>query len=79
MQNRLNRRTLVKGMGAGVALGAIGMPAIVRAQEAVRIGYLHTVAVDGQMWLADHMGLWKERVLRRNSSSSRPVSNCFRQ
>lgn len=63
MQNRLNRRTLVKGMGAGVALGAIGMPAIVRAQEAVRIGYLHTVAVDGQMWLADHMGLWKEQGL----------------
>jgi NitT/TauT family transport system substrate-binding protein len=63
MKSGLNRRSLIKGMGAGVALGAMGMPAIVRAQEAVRVGYLHTVAVDGQLWLADHMGLWKEQGL----------------
>jgi NitT/TauT family transport system substrate-binding protein len=63
MENRPNRRTLIKGMGAGVALGTLGMPAVLRAQEAVRIGYLHTLAVDGQLWLADHMGLWKEQGL----------------
>jgi NitT/TauT family transport system substrate-binding protein len=63
MRSRLNRRTLVKGIGAGVALGTLGMPAVLRAQEAVRIGYLHTLAVDGQLWLADDMGLWKENGL----------------
>jgi NitT/TauT family transport system substrate-binding protein len=63
MESTLSKRTLLKGIGAGVALGTLGMPAILRAQEAVRIGYLHTVAVDGQLWLADHMGLWKEQGL----------------
>ncbi len=63
MDNTLNRRTLVKGIGAGVALGALGMPAVLRAQEAIRVGYLHTLAVDGQLWLADHMGLWEEQGL----------------
>jgi NitT/TauT family transport system substrate-binding protein len=63
MKSRLNRRTLVQGIGAGVTLGTLGMPSILRAQEAVRIGYLHTLAVDGQLWLADHMGLWKEQGL----------------
>lgn len=63
MERKFSRRTLVKGIGAGVALGTLGMPAVLRAQEAVRIGYLHTLAVDGQLWLADHMGLWKEQGL----------------
>ena len=63
MRNRLDRRSLVKGIGAGVALGTLGMPAVLRAQEPVRVGYLHTLAVDGQLWLADHMGLWEQQGL----------------
>lgn len=60
---KLTRRTLIKASGAGLAVAALGAPAIVRAQTPVRIGYLHTLAVDGQMWLADHMGHWGEQGL----------------
>jgi NitT/TauT family transport system substrate-binding protein len=58
-----SRRSVIKVMGAGVAAAGIGMPAIVRAQSPVRIGYLHTLAVDGQLWLGDHMGTWAEQGL----------------
>jgi NitT/TauT family transport system substrate-binding protein len=61
--NGLSRRTLIRAAGAGLAAAAVGMPAIVRAQSPVRIGYLHTLAVDGQLWLADHMGFWAEQGL----------------
>lgn len=66
MKHRLSRRTLVKGVGAGLAVGAIGMPTIGRGQTAIRIGYLHTLAVDGQLWLADHMDTWKKEGLSPN-------------
>lgn len=58
-----SRRSVIKGIGAGVAATGLAMPAIVRAQSPVRIGYLHTLAVDGQLWLADHMGTWAEQGL----------------
>lgn len=63
MKAAMNRRTLIKGLGAGTAIGMLGMPAIGRAADAVKVGYLHTLAVDGQIWLADHMGFWKEQGL----------------
>ena len=37
-------------------LGTLGTPAIAQAKTKIRIGYLHTLAVDGQMWLAEHLG-----------------------
>lgn len=33
----------------------IGMPAMAQGPTKMRIGNLHTLAVDGQMWLADHL------------------------
>jgi NitT/TauT family transport system substrate-binding protein len=63
MNDKISRRTIVKGMGAGAALGILGMPAIARAADTVKVGYLHTLAVDGQLWLADHHGFWKEQNL----------------
>jgi NitT/TauT family transport system substrate-binding protein len=60
---KLSRRTLIKGTGAGLAVAALGAPAIVQAQTPVRVGYLHTLAVDGQLWLADHMGFWADEGL----------------
>ncbi len=33
------------------------------AAEKVRVGYLHTLAVDGQMWLGIHKGYFKEQDL----------------
>jgi NitT/TauT family transport system substrate-binding protein len=50
--------------GGAVALAA---PALVRAAgsaDPIRVGYLHTLAVDGQIWLADLKGYWKEQGLK---------------
>ena len=33
------------------------------AKTKIRIGYLHTLAVDGQIWLADHLGAWAKNGL----------------
>ena len=57
----VSRRLLLQGLGAGAA--ALAAPAIVRAATQVRVGYLHTLAVDGQIWLADHLGTWKKQGL----------------
>ena len=52
----MHRRTFLKAAGASAAVATLGMPAIAQGKTKVRIGYLHTLAVDGQMWLADHLG-----------------------
>jgi NitT/TauT family transport system substrate-binding protein len=46
---------------AGAA--AIGAPAIAQSKTPIRVGYLHTLAVDGQMWLADHLGAYQKHGL----------------
>jgi len=60
-----NRRNFLKsGALGGAAL--LAAPALVKAAgstDTVRIGYLHTLAVDGQIWLADMKGYWKEQGL----------------
>ncbi|HVW56224.1 MAG TPA: ABC transporter substrate-binding protein [Rhizobiaceae bacterium] len=63
MDEKISRRSVVKAIGAGTALGVLGMPAIARAADSIKVGYLHTLAVDGQLWLADHEGYWKEQKL----------------
>jgi NitT/TauT family transport system substrate-binding protein len=53
----IDRRQFLKQAGAAaVAAGTFGAPAIARASTKVRVGYLHTIAVDGQIWLGQHMG-----------------------
>ena len=49
----MNRRqflqtTATVGIGAGV--GVLGAPAIAQSRSKVKVGYLHTLAVDGQIW-----------------------------
>ncbi len=45
---KITRRTILK---SGAALGAtLAMPAIAQARTKVKLGYLHTLAVDGQIW-----------------------------
>ena len=39
------------------------MPALAQARAPIRIGYLHTLAVDGQIWLATHLGAWARNGL----------------
>ena len=52
---RIKRRTLLQGAAALAGASALSMPAIAQGATPIRIGYLHTLAVDGQMWLADHL------------------------
>jgi len=57
----MQRRTFLE-LAALAAAAAV--PGITFAQSTkVKVGYLHTLAVDGQMWLADHMGLWQKNGL----------------
>lgn len=58
----MERRTFIQLAGAAAA--AAIQPSLAFAQsKKVKVGYLHTLAVDGQMWLADSMGLWKKEGL----------------
>jgi NitT/TauT family transport system substrate-binding protein len=73
----MRRRTFLE-ISAAASLTAL-QPQLASAQtKKVKVGYLHTLAVDGQIWLADSMGLWKKDSIW-NSSSSRPGLNCSRQ
>jgi len=46
----MNRRKLLQGAGAAAALSMVGAPAIAQSRKKVKLGYLHTLAVDGQIW-----------------------------
>ncbi|EKF41638.1 hypothetical protein NA8A_15556 [Nitratireductor indicus C115] len=62
---KLNRRIFLQSAAAGGA-AMLAAPAIVRAQgseDEIRVGYLHTLAVDGHIWTADKKGYWKEQGL----------------
>jgi len=52
----ITRRTLLQTTAATAAVASLGAPALAQAKTKIRVGYLHTLAVDGQMWLADHLG-----------------------
>jgi NitT/TauT family transport system substrate-binding protein len=51
----MDRRKFLKASGAWASAAALPAPALARAAKKIRIGYLHTLAVDGQMWLAHHL------------------------
>jgi NitT/TauT family transport system substrate-binding protein len=59
----VNRRTFIAGSSALLSVAAISRPAIAQAKTKLRVGYLHTLAVDGQMWLADHLGAFDKNGL----------------
>lgn len=56
-------KTGIAGLAGAAAASSLGFPAIVRAQVPLRIGYVHTVAVDAQMWLAESLGYFKREGL----------------
>ncbi|HET8830835.1 MAG TPA: twin-arginine translocation signal domain-containing protein, partial [Casimicrobiaceae bacterium] len=43
-------------IGAGTSIGLKGAPAIAQSRTKVKVGYLHTLAVDGQIWLGIDRG-----------------------
>jgi NitT/TauT family transport system substrate-binding protein len=51
----LTRRTLI-GSGAALAASSLAAPAWAQARTKVKLGYLHTPAVDGQIWTGMHGG-----------------------
>lgn len=46
----VKRRTFLQGAGAALGLSVLGAPAIGQARTKLKVGYLHTPAVDGQIW-----------------------------
>lgn len=55
----LSRRTLIQG----AALAAVAAPALAQSRTKVRVGYLHTPAVDGQLWLGIEDGSFAKQGL----------------
>ena len=68
----MNRRKFIAATCSTLGMSAIGMPALAQrmpvlaqrmpvlaqSKTKIRVGYLHTLAVDEQIWLADHIGAW---------------------
>src|SRR6478735_3134284 len=61
----LRRRTVLQaGAAAGTAaLAGFATNAFAQARTKLRVGYLHTPAVDGQIWLGQQSGAWTKRGL----------------
>jgi NitT/TauT family transport system substrate-binding protein len=58
----MKRRTFISLAAGGAA--AMTLPGLALAKtDKIKVGYLHTLAVDGQMWLAESQGLWKQQNL----------------
>ncbi|MDP9910214.1 NitT/TauT family transport system substrate-binding protein [Variovorax boronicumulans] len=51
----IQRRTLIRA-AAGVAAAATVAPVLAQARTKVKVGYLHTPAVDGHIWLGQQSG-----------------------
>src|SRR5688500_17399407 len=46
----INRRQAL-GLAAGAAASSFPLPGLGQSTRKVRVGYLHTLAVDGQIWV----------------------------
>ena len=54
---QLRRRNIVLGLGAA-GLASLGTPAIAQQRTKIRVGYVDTLAVTGQLWTGVHRGHW---------------------
>ena len=61
-EDTMRRRDLLAGTAA-VAGAALARPALAQAKTKVRVGYLHTVAVDGQIWTGLDRGSFAKQGL----------------
>ena len=58
----LNRRQALQ-VAAGAAALAMARPAVAQGSTKVRVGYLHTLAVDGQIWVGMERGSFAKQGL----------------
>jgi NitT/TauT family transport system substrate-binding protein len=58
----LRRRTLLQA-GAAATLATSSLATFAQAKKKVKVGYLHTPAVDGQIWIGQHSGAWDRHGL----------------
>ncbi len=59
----INRRKFLRGAGAAAGLAAAGFPAIAQQRTKLRVGYVNTLAVNGQIWTGMHRGHWAKEGL----------------
>ncbi len=59
----MHRRGFVAGGAAAVGAATLARPAIAQAKAKVRVGYLHTLAVDGQIWTGMDNGIFDAQGL----------------
>jgi len=59
----VNRRGFLQGSGAALAMAVTGAPALAQARTKVKVGYLHTLAVDGQIWTGMNRGSFAKEGL----------------
>ena len=60
--HKIQRRTLIQA-AAGAALAGLGAPVFAQAATKVKVGYLHTPAVDSHIWLGQQMGAFAKQGL----------------
>jgi NitT/TauT family transport system substrate-binding protein len=58
----IQRRQLIRAAGAA-SLGAAALPAFAQARTKVKVGYLHTPAVDGHIWIGQQTGAFAKQGL----------------
>src|SRR3954451_22747943 len=59
----MHRRHFLGALGGGLAGLSIAKPALAQAKTKVRVGYLHTLAVDGQIWTGIDRGSFDKQAL----------------
>lgn len=59
----MDRRQFLTTSAATLAFGGLAVPAIAQAKTKIRVGYLHTVAVDGQIWTGVDKGMFDKQGL----------------
>ena len=57
----IQRRQLIKAAGWAAMAGS--MPAFAQARTKLKVGYLHTPAVDGHIWIGQEMGMFAKQGL----------------
>lgn len=61
LSRALNRRQLLRSAGGLAAATLVGSPAVAQARTRLRLGYLHVVAVDGQVCMGLDLGSFEKQ------------------